>query len=68
MGSSMMHTVKIVYWQEEDAWIGYLQDYPDYRTQGRTLDDLRDHLKDLYHDLTSGQIPGVRRVDELVVS
>ena len=63
-----MHTVKIVYWQEEDAWIGYLQDYPDYRTQGRTLDDLRDHLKDLYHDLTSGQIPGVRRVDELVVS
>jgi hypothetical protein len=68
MGSSMMHTVKIVYWEEEDAWIGYLQDYPDYRTQGRTLDDLREHLKDLYHDLTSGQIPGVRRVDELVVS
>lgn len=63
-----MHTVKFVYWQEDDAWIGYLADYPDYRTQGQTLDDLKEHLKDLYHDMAGGQIPGIRRVDELVVS
>lgn len=63
-----MHTVKFVHWQEEEVWIGYLADYPDYRTQGRTLDALKEHLKDLYHDVTSGQIPGIRKVDELVVS
>lgn len=63
-----MHTVKFVYWEESDAWIGNLQDYPDYRTQGETLDDLKEHLKELYHDLTSGKISGVRKVDELVVS
>ncbi len=63
-----MQTVKFVYWQEDDAWIGYLQDYPDYRTQGRTFDDLKDHLRDLYHDLGSGQIPGIRKLDDLVVS
>ena len=29
-----MQTVKFVRWQDKEAWIGYLQDYPDYRTQG----------------------------------
>ena len=52
-----MQTMKFVYWEEDGAWLGYLQDYPDYWTQGASLDDL-----------TSGQIPGVRKVDELVLS
>jgi predicted RNase H-like HicB family nuclease len=43
-----MRTVKYVYWQEDDAWLGYLEEYPDYWTQGETLDDLIEHLKDLY--------------------
>jgi predicted RNase H-like HicB family nuclease len=63
-----MQTVKYVYWQEEDAWLGYLEEFPDYWTQGETLDDLLAHLKDLYLDVTSGQIPGIRRVGELVIS
>jgi len=62
-----MATVKYVYWQEGDAWLGYLQDYPDYWTQGETLDDLVDHLKDLYVDLSGDKIPGARKVGELVV-
>jgi len=63
-----MQTVKYVYWQEEDEYLGYFLDYPDYWTQGKTLEDLKEHLRDLYHDLTSGDIPGVRKVDEMVVS
>uniref|UniRef100_A0A7C2JWI3 Type II toxin-antitoxin system HicB family antitoxin n=1 Tax=Schlesneria paludicola TaxID=360056 RepID=A0A7C2JWI3_9PLAN len=62
-----MQTIKYVYWQEEDAWLGYLQDYPDYWTQGETFDDLIEHLKDLFHDLEGGHIPGARKVGELVV-
>ncbi len=49
-----MQTVKIVTWQHDGAWLGYLLEYPDYWTQGETLDDLRDHLRDLYRDLTGG--------------
>jgi predicted RNase H-like HicB family nuclease len=51
------HCVKIVYWQEDGAWLGYLLDYPDYWTQGTTLEDLKEHLKDLYKDLTNGSEP-----------
>ena len=49
-------------------WLGYLEEYPDYRTQGETIEDLEDHLKDIYKELTSGSIPTLRRVAELEVA
>lgn len=63
-----MQKVSIVYWEEDSGWIGYLQEYPDYWTQGDTLEDLEEHLRDLYQDVTSGQIPGIRKVGELEVA
>ena len=63
-----MSTTPIVVWEEDGGWLGYLQEYPDYWTQGETLEDLRDHLKDIYLEIASGTIPGVRRVEELVLS
>ena len=48
-------------------WLGYLEEFPDYLTQGESLAELEEHLRDLYRDLTSGAIPGVRRVAELSV-
>ncbi|HJZ94197.1 MAG TPA: type II toxin-antitoxin system HicB family antitoxin [Gemmataceae bacterium] len=62
-----MQTTKYVYWQEDGTWLGFLQDYPDYWTQGESLEDLREHLRDLYLDLSSGQLPGIRKVDELAI-
>jgi hypothetical protein len=67
-GASSMGTVKYVYWEEENAWLGYLEEYPDYWTQGESLNDLIEHLKDLYLDVTSGQIPGIRKLGELVLT
>ena len=62
-----METKKYTYWQEDDMWIGYLEEYPDYMTQGETLEELRENLRDLYRELTSGAIPHVRRLAELEV-
>lgn len=63
-----MNTVKVVIWEDNNQWLGYLQDYPDYWTQGESLDDLKEHLKDLHHDITGGYIAGIRKVDELILS
>ena len=63
-----MQIVKIVAWQEDDSWLGYLQEYPDYWKQGSSLDDLKEHLKDLQSDLSSAMIPGARRVEDLIIS
>lgn len=43
-----------------------LQDYSDYWSQGESLDDLQFNLRDLYRDLTSGEIPGVSKLAELL--
>jgi len=57
--------VRYIHWQEDDMWLGYLEEFPDYWTQGVSLQDLQDHLRDLYNDLTSGVVPNVRRIAEL---
>lgn len=62
-----MMTTRYVYWQEDDMWLGYLEEFADYWTQGVSLEDLREHLKGLYSDLTCGVIPNVRRITELEV-
>lgn len=52
-----MKTKKFMYFQEDDMFIGWLDDFPDYKTQGATLDELKENLKDIYEELTSGSIP-----------
>ena len=58
-------SARYVYWQDGDHWLGHFEEYPDYLTQGLSLEDLRTNLTDLYRDLTSGEIRGIRRVAEL---
>lgn len=62
-----MSSARYVQWQDHDMWIGYFEEFPDYLTQGETLGELEENLRDLHRDLTSGQIPGIRRVAELTL-
>jgi len=43
------------------------EQFPDYMTQGESLSALEENLRDLYRDLTGGEIPGIRSVTELAV-
>ena len=51
-----MTTIRYVYWQDGEMWLGYLEEFPDYMTQGESIRELEENLKDLHADLTSGQI------------
>ncbi|MBN1473343.1 MAG: hypothetical protein JW914_01890 [Syntrophaceae bacterium] len=63
-----MENKKFVYYQEDDMFVGWLEEFPDYKTQGETLDELKENLKDIYEELTGGKIPHVIRVGELRVA
>jgi hypothetical protein len=63
-----MRSIGFTFWQDGDMWLGYLDDYPDYMTQGTSLEDLKEHLLDLYSDLSSGAIPSARQHAELDVA
>jgi hypothetical protein len=55
-----METKRFIYHQEGELFVGRLEEYPDYRTQGET--------QETYSELTSGQIPCVHKVGELSVA
>jgi hypothetical protein len=55
-----MNTARYVHWQDQGMWLGYFEEFPDYLTQGETVEELEENLRDLYRDLTSGEIPGIR--------
>jgi predicted RNase H-like HicB family nuclease len=58
---------KYRYWKDEDMWLGYLEEFPDYWSQGKTEEELKENLIDLYKELSSGTIPNVLRVAELEI-
>ncbi len=61
--------IRIIY-KEEDGWyIGHIQQYPDYESQGKTLEELKENLLDIFNDIINGLVPDVKpsNVLELVV-
>lgn len=43
--------ISYIYWKDGEFWLGFLEEYPDYMTQGTTMDELKENLKDLFNDL-----------------
>jgi predicted RNase H-like HicB family nuclease len=63
-----MKTARFTFWQDGDYYLGFLNEYPDYQTQGMSKEELVNNLKDLLADLESGEIPYIRKVEDLVVA
>jgi len=62
-----MSTARYVHWQDQGMWLGYFEEFPDYLAQGERLAELQENLRDLYKDLTSEEVPRIRRVADLAV-
>ncbi len=60
---------RFTYWQDRDGmYLGFLKEYPDHWTQGESLDDLKENLRDLYETFRKESIPGIRKEAELEVA
>lgn len=60
--------VAFTHWQESDGrFLGFLNDYPDHWTQGDDLEDLKEHLRDLFEMFRKDDVPGIRKVSELEI-
>ena len=49
--------LNIVYKKENEWFIGHIQEYPDYESQGKTLDELKENLIEIYTDIQQGLVP-----------
>ena len=52
-----MKTIKYTFWQDGEFFIGFLNDYPDYETQGYSKVELLENLKSLLADIESKEMP-----------
>lgn len=53
MGTNMT----MIYWKGEKFWLGKLKEYPEIMTQGRTLKELEENLKDAYEMMVMEDVP-----------
>jgi hypothetical protein len=60
-----MKTVRLVYWRDGDFRIGHLDEYPDYSTQGMSLEEVKKHVLDIYADISAGLVPDARKAQVL---
>ena len=60
--------IDFTFWKDGDFFIGYLNEFPDYETQGYSLDELKTNLKTLFEDIKSEEIPYIRQTARLVLA
>ncbi len=51
-----MKTIKYTFWQDGEFFIGFLNDYPDYETQGYSKEELLENLQSLLADIVTAKI------------
>jgi len=49
------------YEKGESFLVGHLDDYPEFPTQGKDIQDLEEHLKDIYNMIQDGTLEPKRR-------
>lgn len=50
-----------IIFKEENGWfVGHIQQYPDFESQGKTLDELKENLLDIYKDIQKGLAPDAK--------
>ncbi len=63
----MEHRLTMVYWKGEKFWLGKLMEHPEIMTQGETLEELEENIKDAYRSIVMDDVPGNFQIKEIVV-
>ncbi len=55
----------MVYWKGEKFWLGKLLEHPEIMTQGETLEELEENMKEAYILMTMEDVPDEYEVKEI---
>ncbi len=53
----MNRRLTLVYWKSERFWLGKLLECPEIMTQGETLEELEENIKDAYRLMAMEDVP-----------
>ena len=60
--------IKMVYWKSERFWLGKILEHPEIMSQGETLEELEENLKDAYRLMLMNDVPSGYHLKEISLS
>ena len=63
----MKPKMTMVYWKSDKFWLGKLFEHPEIMTQGETLEELEENIKDAYLLMAMDDVPEEYEVKEIAI-
>ena len=63
----MLAKMNMIYWKSDRFWIGKLLEHPEIMTQGETLEELEDNIKDAYLMMVMDDVPEQHETKEIAL-
>jgi predicted RNase H-like HicB family nuclease len=60
--------LKMIYWKGDRFWVGKLLEHPEIMTQGATLEELEENMKDAYALMALEDVPEQHEIKELAMN
>ena len=57
----------MIYWKGEKFWLAKLKEYPEIMTQGKSLKELEENLRDAYNMMIMDDVPEEYHVKAIAV-
>jgi predicted RNase H-like HicB family nuclease len=64
----MKTKLNLIYWKSEKFWVGKLLEHPEIMTQGETLEELEENMKDAYILMTLEDVPEQHQIKEFALN
>jgi predicted RNase H-like HicB family nuclease len=63
----MYTKMTMVYWKGEKFWLGKLLEHPEIMTQGETLEQLEENIKDAYISMAMDEVPEDHQIKKIAI-
>jgi predicted RNase H-like HicB family nuclease len=63
----MNKNLTLIYWKSDKFWLGKLLEHPEIMTQGETLEELEENIKEAYQLMVMDDVPPEYRMKEIAL-
>ncbi len=67
-GPSAFSRMTMVYWKSKKFWLGKLLEHPEIMTQGRTLEELEQNIREAFMLMALDEVPEDYQIREVVMA
>jgi len=63
----MTKQLTLIYWKSDKFWLGKLLEHPEIMTQGESLEELEENIKDAYMLMALDDVPSGYQTKEIAL-